>query len=107
MPSFGNSIPLQGISTAASAVTVTSVNPGADTRMRVRYVVASYVGTTPVGVLTISDGANVAWAIDVGATALVLPALELLCGAGKTVTIALTSGGAGVIGKFNAYLTLE
>lgn len=103
-----NSIPFDHVGAANAAAVAASAAPPASNRLRLKYVVASYSAAPTAGLLTISDGVNVNWEIDMpNAGPLVLPDLDLQCAAGAAITITLSAGGASVVGKVNAYATFE
>ncbi|HET9125003.1 MAG TPA: hypothetical protein VFN65_08985 [Solirubrobacteraceae bacterium] len=104
-----NSLPFSAVSAADQPAVAELENPLDDHRLRLRHVVASYGGGTPSrGLLTISDGADVDWKIDLpDGRPVVLQALDLQCGPGANITLTLAAAGAGVVGKVSAYATFE
>lgn len=106
-----NTRPFSGVGAANTAEAVTSVVPDQNSRIRLRYLVASYSGGTVTGGLLTITGLTDAdvWEIDMPAagTPLVLPDLSLQSAPGTGITVTLAAAGAGVIGKINGYVTQE
>ncbi len=91
--------------TAAATHAAASIVYGAVTGLAhaIGGLAVSYSGTTPAGTLTIQDGSTTVFSIDlVGAGVTLLPFRSARVGTpGNSLTVTLSDGGAGVVGKVN------